>query len=434
MSTGFLRDRVFWQQLGWGILMALLAGAGTLIFVILMNLGLGLVWSWLDPAETKPFSFTWQILVIMTAAGLIVGLIHHFTEAEDVNVFGAVIKGRLDPKPVPGGLLVALASLVGGFSLGPEVPSGMLAGGLATWLSERRKLSEKFRKSNVLSAVVSAYGGLFTSPIAFVVMPLELPHAQSPAYFATTIIAAVAATLGFSFFYALAGEEFAELLRILELPAFTLEVWMMGAAVLLSILGAALAIVFVFMGRLWKRIAAPLANQPILRGVVFGFVLGLLGVALPLTLFLGGQGMLFVTDHGTELGIAMVLLLVFAKMLATSGAINTGFIGGPIFPLFFVGAAAGTAVNLVFPGVPLALAVGCLMAALTGALLPSPIMISIIVLLVSGITALEAIPVLLAGLLGHAIIAGLGFGPPPAKKEGPPPVEETVPPPTVNSD
>ena len=46
-----------------------------------------------------------RILVIMTAAGLIVGLIHRFAEAEEVNVFG--VKGRLDPRPVPGAILVA---------------------------------------------------------------------------------------------------------------------------------------------------------------------------------------------------------------------------------------------------------------------------------------------------------------------------------------
>ena len=417
MQELFARNPQYWRQLGWGAIMALLGVLGTLAFAILMTLGLGLLWSWLDPNDVQAFSGNWKIVAILTGAGLIVGLIHHFTNAEEANVFLSVIKGRLEPKGVPAVLLVSLISLAGGFSLGPEVPSGMLAGGLATWISEKRKMSAEFRDSNVKSGIVSAYSGLFTSPISFVLMLLELPHKQSPLYFGVLAIAAVASIIGFSLFYALAGNEYADLLRILDLPTYTLEVWMFGVAVLLSGLGVALAMVYALMLGFLKRLTGPLVNQPILRSTLGGFLLGLLAMALPLTLFLGGSGMTFVTDHGAEMGLILVVVMVFAKMLATTGALSTGFIGGPIFPLLFTGAAAGTAVNLIFPGIPLALAVGCSMAALTGALLPAPFMISLIVLLVTGINSLEAVPVLLAGVLSHAIVAGFGLiKPPPAKK------------------
>jgi H+/Cl- antiporter ClcA len=418
MSKPFLKDPLFWQRLAWGVLVALLAALGTLIFVVLMNLGLGLVWDWLDKSEVEAFSGTWQIVAIMTAAGLIVGLIHHFTKAEEVNVFQAVQKGHLDPKPVPASLLVSLVSLIGGFSVGPEVPSGMLAGGLGTWLSERRKMSDELRETNVLSGVVSAYGGLFTSPFAFVLMRLELAHMQTPAYFGIIAIAAVAATLGFAFFYALAGEQYADLLRLLDLPSFTLELWHLVIALVFSVVGAALALVYGLTMGTVKRLVAPLENQPILRCTLAGLLLGLLGMALPLTLFLGSEGLEIVTDNGAEMGVALVIVLVFAKILATAGAISTGFIGGPIFPLFFVGGTAGTAINLIFPDIPLALAVGCTMAALTAAALPAPFMITIVVLLVVGIPATEAIPIILAALVAHAITFGLGILPrPPAAKK-----------------
>jgi H+/Cl- antiporter ClcA len=135
-------------------------------------------------------------------------------------------------------------------------------------------------------------------------------------------------------------------------------------------------------------------------------------------MFLGSEGLEIVTDNGAEMGVALVIVLVFAKILATAGAISTGFIGGPIFPLFFVGGAAGTAVNLIFPDIPLALAVGCTMAALTAAALPAPFMITIVVLLVVGIPATEAIPIILAAVGAHALTFGLGILPrPPVKKQ-----------------
>jgi H+/Cl- antiporter ClcA len=383
----------------------------------------------------EAFSGTWPILVIMTAGGLIVGVIHHLTDAEEVNVFQAVQDGYLDPKPVPAALLVSLVSLASGFSVGPEVPSGMWAGGFATWLSDRREMTDELRESNVLSGVVSAYGGLFTSPFAFVLMRLELAHKQTPIYFRTIVVATVAATIGFAFFFAVAGEEYAELLRLLDLPSFSLEIWHLGVAVVLSVVGAALALIYgATLGTL-TRLTAPLKNRPIARGVGAGLLLGLLGMALPLTMFLGSEGLVIVTETGATMGVALVLALVFGKILATAGAMSTGFVGGPIFPLFFVGGAAGTAVNLIFPDVPLALAVGCTMAALTAAALPAPFMIAIVVLLVTGIPATEGIPVLLAAMLAHGITWGFGFlpRPPPAQKQlltgaGPGAAGDTAPP------
>lgn len=413
MSTAFLKDRSFWVRLAWGAVIALLAGLGTLIFVVLMNLGLNLVWGWLDPSELQPFSGTWPIVAIMTTAGLIVGLIHHFTEAEEANVFQAIQTGYLDPKPVPASLLVSLVSLIGGFSVGPEVPSGMLAGGLATWLSERRKMPEELRKSNILSGVVSAYGGLFTSPFAFVIMRLELAHLQTPAYFAVIAVAAVAATIGFSLFYAAAGSEFAELLRLLDLPAYTLELWHLIVALVLSVLGAALALTYGITLGTFKKLAAPFENRPIIRCTGAGLLLGLLGMALPLSMFLGSSSLVFVTENGAALGVGLLIVLVLAKIVATAGAISTGFIGGPIFPLLFAGGAAGTAVHLIFPTIPLGLSVACTMAALTGAALPAPFMIAIVVLLVAGIPATESIPVILAAVVAHALTFGLGFLPRP---------------------
>ena len=413
--SAFATDSAFWVRLGWGSLVALISAIGTLIFVILMNLGLNLIWGWLDLSDMEAFSGTWPILVIMTGAGLVVGVIHHFTDAEDVNIFEAVQDGYVDPKTVPAALLVSLVSMVGGFSVGPEVPSGMWAGGFATWFSERRGMSDELRESNVQSGVVGAYGGLFTSPFAFVVMRLELTHKQSPAFFSAIVVATVAATLGFGLFYAVAGEEYAEFMRLLDLPSYSLEIWHLGVAVVLSVVGAGLALIYgATLGTL-TRLAAPLKSQPILRGVGAGLLLGLLGMALPLTMFLGSEGLEIVTEKGAAMGVALVLALVFGKILATAGAISTGFIGGPIFPLFFVGGAAGTAVTLIFPDIPLALAVGCTMAALTAAALPAPFMIAIVVLLVTGTPATEAIPVLLAAILAHGITWGFGFLPrPPA--------------------
>jgi hypothetical protein len=95
-----------------------------------MNLGLEFLWP--QPPGPEPLSGSVRILIVMTAAGVTLGIIHEFVRAEEVNVFAAIVQGCLDPRPVTGTLLVSLISLVGGFGLGPKVPTGKLTDGFAT--------------------------------------------------------------------------------------------------------------------------------------------------------------------------------------------------------------------------------------------------------------------------------------------------------------
>lgn len=406
-GTAFARSRVFWKNLAWGLVTGAIGAVGAFLFLGLMNFGLGLIWP--DPPGPEPFSGSWQIVLIMTAAGLIVGLIRRYFPVEDVDVFGALVKGHMKTRPIPGALLVALTSLIGGFSLGPEVPTGMGGAAAGTWLSERRKLSKESERVNVLSGVMGAYGGLFSSPFAAVMIPLEVTHAQSPAYYATLIIASAAAVAGFVLFFFQAGDQFSTLLRFLDLPEYNLKVWHIAMAIIFGIVGTILAVIFGLLLRTFKRLVLPLASRPVLRSILVGFLLGLLGLALPLTLFLGTDGLVTVTTQGTQLGVALLSIVVLAKMAALAGALAGGFIGGPIFPLLFVGGTAGVVINLLFPTIPQALCITCMMAAVPGAILPIPLTLSVIVMLIAGVPPTEVIPVVVAALASFFITNGLGL-------------------------
>jgi H+/Cl- antiporter ClcA len=96
-------------------------------------------------------------------------------------------------------------------------------------------------------------------------------------------------------------------------------------------------------------------------------------------------------------------------MLALGGALSFGFIGGPIFPMLFVGAALGSAINLVVPDIPLGLAVGCMMAAIPAAVVPIPLALALIVIVVVGLSPMNTIPVILASLTSYSIASGLGL-------------------------
>ena len=408
MSEDFkLRSKDYWRRLGWGLLVGLLSAIGAFIFLALVNFGQSLLLP--DRSDLTTFSGSWVIVVIMTVAGFLVGLIHQFTSASELDVFESVREGHMDPKPVPASLLASLVSLIGGFALGPEVPSGMLAAGLSSRIAIWRKMDARSTRTTVISGVSAAYAGLFSSPFVMLTMLLESAHVQTAAYYGALLIFGLAAAVGFGVFYALGGDTYSSLLGLLSPPAYDLKVWHLGAGIVLGILAVPIALIFPVMTKILSRLVAPLNSRPIIRGTLGGVLLGLLGVALPVTIGLGTNEMVFAYDHASEIGVAMLVLFALAKILALSGALSFGFIGGPIFPLLFVGATLGSALNLAFPQLPLGLTVGCLLVAVPAAIVPIPLALGVLGIVIIGLSPTNAVPVVLAGLIAHATLQGSGL-------------------------
>ncbi|MCO5187967.1 MAG: chloride channel protein [Anaerolineae bacterium] len=402
-----LRSKVYWRRLGWGVSLGLFAAIGALVFNTIVDRSIDLVWP--NPPGWEPFSGSWNIVIIMAVAGLIVGLIHKYSSAKQLDVFEAVNNGYLDPAPVPASLAVSLVSLIGGFSLGPEVPIGMLATGLASWVSKWRKLDVETTRTNVIGAVSSAYAGLFSSPFALLMMILESSHMQTVLYYGTLLISGLAAAIGFSLFFWVGGDTFSSLLGIVQPPSYDLNVWHIGAGIVFGIIAVPLAIIFLLITRLLGRLVAPLNSRPVIRGVVGGILLGLLGKALPLTLFLGTAGLSTTTSQAAEIGATLLIVYALAKMLALGGALSFGFIGGPIFPMLFIGGTLGAAVNVLFPQIPPALAIGCLIVAIPAAVVPIPLALAVIGILIVGLSPTNTVPVIMAALVSFAVAHGLGL-------------------------
>jgi H+/Cl- antiporter ClcA len=230
-----------------------------------------------------------------------------------------------------------------------------------------------------------------------------LPHRQKLSYYGTLVVAGASAVLGFVLFFVVGGDRFSGLLRSLDLPEFALRPWHLGLAVILGLLGAFLSRVYGYMESGTKWLLAPLSNYPVLRGTGTGLLLGLLAIALPLTLFGGSDQLASINEAGVTIGVGLVVVVLFAKMLATAGALSAGFFGGEIIPLLAIGGIAGTSVSLIFPEIPQALVVGCVMAAVPSARLGLPLFLGIIVLLFTGIPATEAIVVFIAGLTAYSV-------------------------------
>lgn len=404
-GEGFIRSRGWWRLVAIGLSLGGLGAVGALVFVKVVEVGTNAVWG-SDAVSVEPFTGTLMMLGIMAIAGLLVGLIHRFVpSAGDPDVFEGLVTGKFDHRAVPGGLLVSLATLIGGFSLGPEVPTGMLAGGTASAIGQKRGWDPAKTKLGFTSAVTGAYGGLFTSPFVAILLVLELDPPKRRNYIAVLSIEVVAALTGFAVFFGLGG--FATLLAELNLPSYQFELWHLSVGVLMGAIGLLGGIITGISNAIFTRLAGPLSNHVVLRGLVAGVGLGLLAMAIPLTLFYGATSLPDVTSQAATIGAGVLLITALAKVVAMTAARSFGFIGGPIFPLVFAGGVLGAAVSVIFPDLPPALTVTAGMAAVPAAILPMPLTLGILAIVLSGTTMELVIPIMTASVVASVLAHGL---------------------------
>ena len=374
--------------------LALVKGGTKLWFTLPKNPG------WLDG------SLWW--VAVTAAAGVLVGVLRRFLRVP-VKLPGTAEElkdQRVEPSTVLKAVAVSLVSLAGGASLGPEDALGKMGGGLGTWVSERRKLSEEVRATNTLSGMSAAYGGLLSSPLLASILTLEVARPKAQRATDTLAGGLLSASVAFGVYFAIAGSTF---VGIYALPSYKYEDWQLLAAIPLGLVAGALALITIIAIGLLAKLTAPLAKRTILRSTIGGIAFGLVGVALPLTLFTGTDQLTTVIHDGAALGAGLLIAIVFAKMLVFALCEATGFVGGPFLVMLFIGGTAGTAAHLLIPGLPEGLAFTAMFAALPGALVAAPFSLILLGALTTQIGTLQIAPVAIAVLTGYLAVSGSGL-------------------------
>ena len=96
--------------------------------------------------------------------------------------------------------------------------------------------------------------------------------------------------------------------------------------------------------------------------------------------------------------------MLVVKIFAVAVSQSSGFLGGTVFPILFIGGIAGFTIHLIFPAIPVALAVSALLAAVPGATLSAPL--SIILIAGAGVgLGVEGLPPIIIAV----IVAQLGI-------------------------
>ena len=92
-------------------------------------------------------------------------------------------------------------------------------------------------------------------------------------------------------------------------------------------------------------------------------------------MFSGETQVKTVIDGAAGYGIALLLVMAVGKLALLSVGFKSGFFGGPTFPLIFASVSVALALNIVFPGVPVAILVAGIMAGAVYVLSRTPLMV-----------------------------------------------------------
>ena len=90
-----------------------------------------------------------------------------------------------------------------------------------------------------------------------------------------------------------------------------------------------------------------------------------------MTLYSGQNQLLEIVHNPAQFGIGILLLMILVKILLTSTSFATGFEGGPIFPLLFIGGTLGQVLSGVLTFIPQGVGVLAGMAGAACAFLPT---------------------------------------------------------------
>jgi len=317
------------------------------------------LWS-LDRVTQIRFEHSW-LLYLLPLAGVLVGYIYHR--------WGKSVEGGnnliMDQIHEPGGgvprrmaplvLLGTLVTHLFGGSAGREGTAVQMGGSIASGWARRLKLGSTELQILLMGGIAAGFGAVFGTPIAGAVFALEVLmigrlqyEALLPCFIAAVIADWTCHAWGIGHTQYHIGFSSA--------GAFKVDLLLLAKVILAS---AAFGLVSVFFAEFSHRLSAWLKQHiasPMLRPAIGGVVVIVLTLLLGTTDYLG----LGVSSPDSK---AITIVSFFNspeihpwswwwKIVFTVVTLSSGFKGGEVTPLFFIGAALGNALSGLLGGPP----------------------------------------------------------------------------------
>lgn len=384
------------------IFLGIAGAASALVYNSVTNFGVDFFFG---DAGTGWWSGKWWWIPFTAVGGLLVAIIRDGWKIQK-NVPGGIEtigNGWINPKNAIELVAIAVISAIFGASLGPSFGLILLGGAAGSWLVTKLKLakSKEAKDEYALTGMAGALGGAFSAPIFGAIIVSEVSPSIKKNYVSAFLPQIIAATAGFTLYFGITGET---LFGTFGLPQFEYEPIHLLTAVFLGLAATVVLMLFVFITQAVNKVASMMKDSRV-RGFVGGAFVGLITFALPLTAGSGVSQLNEVIATPTNWGIAFLIVVLIAKILGVSISLASGFLGGNVFPIMFIGGVTGVILHIIFPDLPLSLAIASMLAAVPGAYLKAPLSLTLIGAGTVGLTAVGAVPVAIALVVAHGTMS-----------------------------
>ena len=318
---------------------------------------------------------------------------YHLTNG-DVSIEDTIVK------PTASMLTIGL-----GGSAGPEGPSLLAGGGVASAISRRFKIQADLRRRLFIAAAAAGLAATFRTPLTAILFALEIPY-KNDLDRETFIEAVVASVPAYLLSVAVLGSEpfFGPALNV------TLTWTVLALSLLLGLICGLYAVFFTKTFSWMEHASLEIRRRFGAAGLIC-IAAALLSVSGYISIYTIGVGLNFTSAiiQGTSLSIIVLVVIVLLKTFVTALTLNFGGSGGLFFPSIVVGAGIGyifaQVFNVSYP--VMFIAVG--MAALVGG--THKVLLTPVAFVVETLGGLFAIPALLANVVSYLVSGKHSFYP-----------------------
>jgi CIC family chloride channel protein len=423
-NAGFESQRYLAKWLALGILIGGVAGLGAIAFYVgiewATNFFLGTLVGYHPPAPSgegatrlEPIARPWLLPLVTGGGALISGILVTWLapEAEGHGTDAAIAAlhyrwGRIRARIPPIKLVASAITIGAGGSGGREGPAAQISAGFGSLLADWLGLGGADRRIAVAAGMGAGIGAIFRAPLGGALMAAEILYIHDLEVEAL-IPGLIASIVGYSVYGAVFG--YTPIFGAAGGLAFDQPIQLVYYALLGLVCGLGgllYARSFYSIAGAFHRLRLPPWLKPALGGVL----VGTMGIVLPGALHMG-YGWVQIGMTGDLLGLPLwvVLLLPFAKILATSLSIGSGGSGGIFGPGMVIGGMLGAAFwrlgDGILPGLPATpgpfVIIG--MMALFGSIAHAPLAVMLMVAEMTGNLSLLA-PAMIAVAIATVLV------------------------------
>ena len=316
------------------------AGYGAVIFRSLIGF---FTWFFFNGCgRILEFMGPFRVIFSTALGGLIVGLLIRYFAKEakghgvpEVMLAVASLGGRIRFR-VAGVKALASAICIGsGGSVGREGPIVQISSALGSGLGQLFRLDDEKIKVLVACGAAGGIAATFNAPIAGTFFALEvILRRYSQKFFSAIVLSSMIATL--------ISRHYLGNHPAFDTPNYQfLNLWETPLYVLFGLIAGLIAVFYIKCLYGFEDLFEKIRIPDFVRSAIGGAIVGTIGVWYP-QIFGTGYDIIELTLFG-KIGVQLVVMLLFLKIIATSITVGSGGSGGVFAPALFIGAMLGEA-------------------------------------------------------------------------------------------